>query len=463
MPLIIPGYAPVTHPAQSNWDVNDVIGFGLTEIGTGVVTGCLVTPTTGMKVKTSAGNAAFSAVEFAVAAATTLTIAAATTHDRKDIIVVNTAGTVSVVKGTACTVATWNATSNATPPEEPAVPATSVRLGSVYVVGTANGHGTTTVASTNITDKTALILTSPGGVPSVPALLPAVTRRTTAALPAGTYTNGPTNNGIGATFTVTATGVLSIDGANPPVGARIAVTQQATPIQNGIYVVTVAGAVGVHAKLIRATTANTSGKLRRVLAVHVKLGSLTAGGMVAFSPAIKTFVIGTNNVTAVVAPTVGSSAFPGGIVATILQLKTRIIGSIPATAGSIVVRPNGTGTPLGQVRFLSSGVVVPSNGTGVSGGFSTKTTATIRTPITASSGVAFQPTATNDVEIFFGFTLAGTVTISYAATSAGTANSLLSSFAVVAGSTFTKRIPASWYVKITLTTATITTVKIQTV
>ena len=67
MALIIPPYATATYKAQANLDNNDVLALQSSEFGTGVVTGCVVSTTTGMKVKTSAGNVGFNAVEFAVA------------------------------------------------------------------------------------------------------------------------------------------------------------------------------------------------------------------------------------------------------------------------------------------------------------------------------------------------------------------------------------------------------------
>jgi hypothetical protein len=74
---------------------------------------------------------------------------------------------------------------------------------------------------------------------------------TTAAL-TGTYASGP------QTFTLTATGVLTIDGVATVLNDRILVKDQVTASQNGIYTVTTAGAVGVAAVLTRASDMNTS-------------------------------------------------------------------------------------------------------------------------------------------------------------------------------------------------------------
>ena len=72
---------------------------------------------------------------------------------------------------------------------------------------------------------------------------------TTAALAAGTYSNG--SSGVGATFTVTATGVQSVDGVALTAGMTVLVKNQASAFQNGYYDVTTAGAVGVSLVLTR--------------------------------------------------------------------------------------------------------------------------------------------------------------------------------------------------------------------
>lgn len=60
-------------------------------------------------------------------------------------------------------------------------------------------------------------------------------------------------------LTVTATGLLTVDGENVAVGDRIGLKTQGTQTQNGLYDVTVAGATGVNAVLTRASDANASG------------------------------------------------------------------------------------------------------------------------------------------------------------------------------------------------------------
>ncbi len=98
---------------------------------------------------------------------------------------------------------------------------------------------------------------------------------TTAALPAGVYANGA--SGVGATFTVTATGILTIDGVQTALNDRILVKNQASALQNGIYTVTTAGAVGVSAVLTRATDYDQAADVNQGDHISVSLGSFNAG------------------------------------------------------------------------------------------------------------------------------------------------------------------------------------------
>jgi len=53
---------------------------------------------------------------------------------------------------------------------------------------------------------------------------------------AGTYSNGPSNNGVGATLTVAASS-LTIDSVVVNVGDRLLLQSQSSAYQNGIYIV----------------------------------------------------------------------------------------------------------------------------------------------------------------------------------------------------------------------------------
>jgi phosphotransferase system IIB component len=85
-----------------------------------------------------------------------------------------------------------------------------------------------------------------------------VTYATTGALPAGTYNNGVA--GVGATFTVTAPGYLTVDSKRVVVNDTILVKNQADTKQNGVYTVTQAGKT-VQAILTRRTDSDSGAEL----------------------------------------------------------------------------------------------------------------------------------------------------------------------------------------------------------
>jgi hypothetical protein len=100
-----------------------------------------------------------------------------------------------------------------------------------------------------------------------------VTVATTGALPAGTYSSGA------KTFTVTATGVQSIDGHTLALNEDVLVKDQVTGSQNGLYTVTTAGAVGVSLVLTRRADADSTADLANGLTVTVMQGTTNGDKM----------------------------------------------------------------------------------------------------------------------------------------------------------------------------------------
>jgi hypothetical protein len=109
---------------------------------------------------------------------------------------------------------------------------------------------------------------------------------TTAAL-TGTYNNGPTNDGRGATFTFTATGLQAIDGTNLFVGCTVFLRNQASGLQNGLYVCTNPGSVGVAAILQRSTAMNQPSQFLGAQ-IFVANGTANAGKNYQISGAVVT-------------------------------------------------------------------------------------------------------------------------------------------------------------------------------
>ena len=105
----------------------------------------------------------------------------------------------------------------------------------------------------------------------------AVRLATASALPASTYDNGV--SGVGATITADANGALPAqDGVSIAVGDRLLVKDQASSLENGIYVVTDLGSAGTPWILTRADDADNSGsdatKVTRGMYVPVAEGSV---------------------------------------------------------------------------------------------------------------------------------------------------------------------------------------------
>lgn len=97
---------------------------------------------------------------------------------------------------------------------------------------------------------------------------------TTTANLVGTYNNGV--SGVGATFTITATGAFTTDGTTPPVNSRILIKDQTSGFQNGIYNLTVAGTTGVSPVLTRSSDYNTASDMNNAGLIPIIHGTANA-------------------------------------------------------------------------------------------------------------------------------------------------------------------------------------------
>ncbi len=97
---------------------------------------------------------------------------------------------------------------------------------------------------------------------------------TAAALPTNVYANG--SSGVGATLTGMAFGALTIDGVTPAVGNRVLVKNEAAPANNGIYTVTVVGAIAALYVLTRATDYDQAAEVVAGTATFVTEGTANA-------------------------------------------------------------------------------------------------------------------------------------------------------------------------------------------
>jgi hypothetical protein len=132
---------------------------------------------------------------------------------------------------------------------------------------------------------------------------------TAAALPANTYLAG--------VITITATGTLTVDGTVTALNDRILVKDESAQLENGIYKVTTAGAIGVAAVLTRSTDMDIAAEFPGAF-VFVESGTVnTAAGFVC-----------TNST----APTVGTDAINW----------TQFSGAGEITAGAALTKSGNT-------------------------------------------------------------------------------------------------------------------------
>lgn len=96
-------------------------------------------------------------------------------------------------------------------------------------------------------------------------------------------------------LTITATGAISVDGVTPSAGDRILLKNQATQAQNGVYVVTGVGSVGVSPVLTRAGDYNTAAEVNSGASIPVIGGSVNK-----FTTWIQTATVVTINVDSLV-------------------------------------------------------------------------------------------------------------------------------------------------------------------
>lgn len=88
---------------------------------------------------------------------------------------------------------------------------------------------------------------------------PTADAQTTANVPA-TYANGTA--GVGATLTITATGVFVADGYTVGLNDRVFFNFQTAQLQNGLYLCTTAGAIGVSAVFTRDVDIDSSAEFK---------------------------------------------------------------------------------------------------------------------------------------------------------------------------------------------------------
>jgi hypothetical protein len=198
----------------------------------------------------------------------------------------------------------------------------------------------------------------------------AVLVATTANL-VGTYTAGTTGadggTGVGATITITATGILTIDVVNLVQFDRVLVKNQTTQTQNGIYYVSTAGDTGVQAVLTRVSDYDNSvaGEITAGDFIFVDQGSTQANTGWAQTETgtsttpVKGIKIGTDNISYSQFSGAGTYTASNGVLLTGSNFTFA-----PSTTGGLQ-----TGAGGGSVKLATnSGLGTDANGLAVGAG-----------------------------------------------------------------------------------------------
>lgn len=189
---------------------------------------------------------------------------------------------------------------------------------------------------------------------------------------AGTYYNGPNNNGVGATLTIAASS-LTVDSVVANVGDRILLQTQSTTYQQGIYIVQSISSTVV---LQRAEDMQCIEQLKSGLYVSVGAGSVNAGNFYTLVEPLPNN-IGVDAIVFNADPSAGGVSFSGG----------PSVANAPAifsdTAGNI--KPQTTTAGFGFGIAAATGNIVATTGNLVAGSSGNAGTIT-SFPATAANG-----------------------------------------------------------------------------
>ncbi len=213
---------------------------------------------------------------------------------------------------------------------------------------------------------------------------------------AGTYYNGPNNNGVGATLTVAASS-LTVDSVLAAVGDRILLQTQTTTYQQGIYIVESIGSTVV---LKRSFDQQSLEQLKAGENVAVGAGSVNAGNFYTLVEPLPS-AIGVDAIVYNADPSAGGVSFSGGAsTANALVVFSDTSGNIKAAS---------TTTTLGQAlnitgalgvaggATISTGNLAVSAGTITASGAITSTAGNITSGSSGDAGtfISFPATAAN--------------------------------------------------------------------
>ena len=245
---------------------------------------------------TSATSAAASATTASNSAATATTQAANAATSASSALTSQTAAATSATSAAAsATAAATSATSAAASAIAAATSATSAAAAVSSAVPLAGGTmtGFLTLSADPTSALHAVTKQYADAITAAINFHAPVARASTANL-TGTYNNG--TSGVGATFTITATGRLSLDGGNVNTNDRVLLKNQTTDLQNGIYVVTNQGGAGVSAVLTRSTDYDNNVEVSNGDILFCTAGTQNAG-VTFVNTSTNPVTIGTSSIT----------------------------------------------------------------------------------------------------------------------------------------------------------------------
>ncbi len=187
----------------------------------------------------------------------------------------------------------------------------------------------------------------------------------------GTYFNGLTNNGVGATLTIAASS-LTIDSVVCAVGDRVLLQTQTNTNEQGIYVVT---SIGTTVVLTRAADQQSIEQIRAGQYVSVAAGSVNAGNFYTIVEPLPAH-FGINAIVFNADPSAGGVSFSGG---------PSVANSVPVfsdTAGNIAPQTTTATFPFG---VTSAGPIQSTTGN-ITSGSSGDAGTFISFPATAANG-----------------------------------------------------------------------------
>ncbi len=194
---------------------------------------------------------------------------------------------------------------------------------------------------------------------------------------AGTYNNGPSNNGVGATLTIAASS-LTIDSVVCQVGDRVLLQTQTNTYEQGIYVVR---AIASTVILERSDDQQNIEQMKAGEYVAVGAGSVRAGNFYTLVEPLPQF-IGIDAIVFNADPSAGGVSFSGGAsTANALAVFSDTAGNIKAASTASTF-----GQSLAVTGALSATTTVSSLGGSVISGASGTAGTFTAFPATAANG-----------------------------------------------------------------------------